>query len=205
MSALALVILAAGESSRLGEPKALVRLRDREPSTPLAWLLDASRSCATEPALVVTGADHAPIAAACPGGIEVLENARWREGRTGSVRLAARARPGRDLLLAPVDVPLVPAEVFRALAEEWSRRGRPERGWLAPWLRVGGGARHGHPVVIGRSLLGDLEGFSRDQPLSELRGRAAPLLGIEVASPAVLDDLDRPEDLLRLRAGLSGC
>ena len=41
-----------------------------------------------------------------------------------------------------------------------------------------------------------------DEPLSTLRRRARPLLAVEVPFPEVLDDLDTPEDLARLRARL---
>jgi CTP:molybdopterin cytidylyltransferase MocA len=203
MTAPALVILAAGASSRLGEPKALCRLRAAEPATPLGALLAAGAALGSDDPLVVTGADHAAIAAACPAGVETCRNPRWEEGRTGGVRLAARLRPGRDLCLAPVDVPLVSADVFRALAEAWEAAGAPARGWLAPWFGLEGTRRHGHPVLLGRELALELEELAPDAPLRLLRARAAPLLDVQVAEASVLDDLDRPEDLaaLRLRAG----
>jgi CTP:molybdopterin cytidylyltransferase MocA len=97
----------------------------------------------------------------------------------------------------------VPAEVFAALAAEWSRSGAPARGWLAPWVRLDGVRRFGHPVILGRELVRDLRGFPAARPLSELRDRARPLLALEVASVAILDDLDSPADLARLRKRLA--
>ena len=97
-------------------------------------------------------------------------------------------------------VPVMPAEVFAALAQEWQRRGRPARGWLAPFVLQDGLRRFGHPVVIGRGLALGLKEFPGDRPLSVLRERAEPLLSLPVASAAILDDLDSPEDLERLRA-----
>lgn len=204
----ALVILAAGASERLGRCKALVSLAGRHP---LERLLEAGAGCDQAPPLVVTGADDAAIRAAAPPGCELLFNPRWREGRTGGVRLARARRPERDLLLAPVDVPLVPAAVFTRLCEAWSEAGCPAQGWLAPAVRVsragGSGAgperAFGHPIVVGRALLGLLEGFEPSDPLRGLRARAAPLLAVDVSAPEILDDLDRPEDLERLqrRAG----
>ena len=107
-----LVLLAAGGSRRLGVCKALVDLGGR---TPLARLLAAGAACTGAPPLVVTGAHHDEIAAAAPPGVELVHNPRWAEGRTGGVALARVHRPGLDLVLAPVDVPLVPAAVFEAL------------------------------------------------------------------------------------------
>jgi molybdenum cofactor cytidylyltransferase len=195
----ALVVLAAGASARLGEPKALVRLRAGPGGRALELLLAAGARLGGGRPLVVTGRHHAEIAAAAPPGVELLENARWSAGRTGSVQCALARRPGRDLCLAPVDVPLVPGDVFAALAEEWARRGSPARGWLAPCRVAADGARaFGHPVVVGRALLADLKDFPPDRPLAELRGRAQPLLALVVESAAILDDLDEPADRARL-------
>jgi molybdenum cofactor cytidylyltransferase len=187
-----LVILAAGASERLGQCKALVDLGGR---TPLEHLTRAGAAC--DGGLVVTGADHEAIAPRVPAGLAVAHNREWRAGRTGSVAAAARHAPGRDLLVAPVDVPLVPADGVSALVQAWTEAGSPERGWLAPYARVGDRARHGHPVLLGRELLRELP--EADRPLSGLRRQASPLLSIPVASPRILDDLDTPEDLVRLR------
>jgi len=191
MSAPAIVILAGGASTRLGQCKALADLGG---TTALAELLRAGAT------LVVGGAHSAEIRAALPPGVEFVHNEHWQRGRLSSVRCAVRARPGLDLCLAPVDVPLVPAEVFEALARAWDRAGAPARGWLAPWVGIGGRRAHGHPVVLGRELLADVLAESRERPLKDFRTRADPLLETEVASVSILDDLDSPEDLARLRA-----
>jgi CTP:molybdopterin cytidylyltransferase MocA len=120
----------------------------------------------------------------------------------GSVCLAAAARPGRDLCLAPVDVPLVPGSVFAALRAEWQRLGAPPHGWLAPALETPEGLRHGHPVIVGRALVAGGKDFPPDEPLRVLRGRASPLRALACGEPAILDDLDTPADLTRLRGAV---
>jgi len=209
------VVLAAGASERLGTPKALVRLRDHAPGTPLELLITAARA-AFEDVLVVSGAEHDALVAAVAaakvgteaagsavGTIDVVRNPIWSAGRTGSVLAAHEARRGRDLCIAPVDVPLVSADVFRTLAAAWMESGTPANGWLAPHLGTGKDARYGHPVLLGRELLARLDRDRLDRPLWELRGLAAPLLGVRVEDAGILDDLDTQEDLesLRLRLG----
>jgi molybdenum cofactor cytidylyltransferase len=191
----ALVILAAGASRRLGEPKALA---DIGGMTVLDRLLDAG-ACLDGRPLVVAGAHWTAISAAAGERADCAHNSGWESGRTGSVMLAARERAGRDLCIAPVDVPLVPRSVFEELADAWERAGRPPHGWLAP--RCSG--RFGHPVVIGRELLATWKDVPPDRPLRELRELAGPLLACETASSAVLDDLDTPSDLASLRARAS--
>jgi molybdenum cofactor cytidylyltransferase len=191
-----LVLLGAGLSRRLGEPKALVDLAG---STPLARLWRAARAHCDGQALVVVGASTmgARLEANLPPAARVILNPDPDRGRTGSVQLAARAAPGRDLLLAPLDVPLVPSRVFAHLARAWAEAGAPERGWLAPRTADG---RHGHPILVGRALAEDLSLLAPDEALSTLRTRAAPLWAIEVDSPRIHDDLDSPADLALLRA-----
>jgi molybdenum cofactor cytidylyltransferase len=210
----ALVILAAGESRRLGACKALVDLGGR---TVLARLLAAGACADGAPPLVVTGAHHVAIARAAPPGVEVLENPRWSAGRTGGLALAAAARPDLDLVIAPVDVPLVPAEVFALLVARWAKHGAPARGWLAPCVpgrsASGPGPRFGHPVLAGRGLLLELVRGGKDFPapaagappgsLRALRARAEPLLAAPTGCMRILDDLDTAADLEHLRALLS--
>lgn len=202
------MIPAAGASTRLGEPKALVDLGGQ---SPLARLVAAGAVFDDGPALVVTGADDASVRAALPPGAEALWHADWALGRTGGLAAARRARPGRDLCIAPVDCPLVPAEVFVALLGAWRAAGAPARGWLAPRYAPAGGAgsqaragRHGHPVVLGRVLAEVLEGLPPDTPLRALRAAADPLLALPSPRAEVLDDLDDPSDLARLRGRLGG-
>jgi CTP:molybdopterin cytidylyltransferase MocA len=200
----ALVGLAAGASTRLGEPKALAELAARPGGTALELLLAAGAALGDPLPLVVTGQDHDAIAARLPRAAELVRKYAWSSGRTSSVQLACALRPGRDLCLAPVDVPLVPAAVFAALAAEWRARGAPSRGWLAPCLERDGAKRFGHPVLAGRALLAELKDFPPASPLTRLRTAADPLWTLPVASAAILDDLDTPADLARLRARAAG-
>jgi len=191
----ALVILAAGASRRLGQPKALAMIGGH---SVLDRLLDAGAGLAG-PSLVIAGADWGPISAAVSDRADCVRHADWANGRTGGVQLAASLRPARDLCLAPVDVPLVPRSVFDELVAAWEQAGRPAHGWLAP--RCNG--RFGHPVVIGRELIALWKDVPPGRPLRELRALASPLLAAETAVAAILDDLDTPEDLAALRARAS--
>lgn len=198
----ALVILAAGASTRLGECKALVPIT---PKNPLELLCAAGAGFDESPPLVVTGADHERIAARAPRGVEIVHNSDWAAGRAGGLALAATRRRGRDLVVAPVDVPLVPASVFEALCAAWIDERSPALGWLAPAFRdraekKSTSPRFGHPIVIGRDLLARLQSAPADRSLRDLRAAARPLWSIEVHCKEVLDDLDTAADLARMRA-----
>jgi|LakMenEpi03Aug12_release.lakeMendotaPanAssembly.Ray.scaffolds.fasta_scaffold11256_2 molybdenum cofactor cytidylyltransferase len=184
------IVLAAGASLRLGQPKAIVDLGGG--LRPLDSLLAVGAASLKERAVVFGAHTHA-----LPAGVRAIDHPDWASGRTGSVQAAVRGYPGRDLLLAPVDVPLIPSSVVRALLEIWQAALRPERGWLAPRHRAS--ARYGHPVLLGRALASEILSSPPDRALSEHRARAEPLLACVTDSCAVLEDLDTPEDLERLR------
>lgn len=199
------VILAAGASRRLGEPKALADLGGQ---SVLRRLVEALRGL-PRPPLVITGHHHAEThahAARWAPDAEVVFNPDWEEGRTSGVALAAARRRGHDLLVCPVDVPLVNAGLIEALAEEWQRQGSPARGWLAPSVVIDPHKerRFGHPIIMGAQLASEAKGQATDAPLRALRDRAAPLLAMATSDPAILDDLDTPEDLRSLRERLQG-
>ncbi len=191
-----LVVLAAGASSRLGQPKALVSLPG---GTPLDRILGAWPHKGL-PAVVVTGSHHAEISKAMLRDHpqqQIIHNPRWAQGRTGSLQEAIGQLPGQDILMAPVDCPRPPRRVFEALLDRWSAAGAPAMGWCAPFLFDAdtGKKCYGHPILIGRGLLAKALQMGPDNPLRTLRRGAQPLLSTQVQDPQILEDLDTPEDL----------
>ena len=188
-------MLAAGASSRLGEPKALAEIGGR---IVVDRLLEASSEVGAGRAIVVTGAHHEEILAHVEDRAVVVRCERWAQGRLASFCAGVTATEGADILLAPVDVPMVRAETFALLEGAWRSESSPPRGWLAPWWRADR-RRFGHPIVIGRDLARAAQALGPGEPLKTLRARAEPLLEIETSDATILDDLDTPSDLARLR------
>ena len=193
-----LIVLAAGASQRLQTPKALLEFGG---TTAVELLLAAGRCMDGDAPLVVAGAHALQIGARLPKHCELLVHEQWSLGRTSSIQAGLRARPGLDVCLAPVDAPLVCARTFLALVQSWEAAGAPENGWLGPyWLANEGAPReYGHPVILGRKLAAAFLKTGPEVALREFRQAAAVLLSTGVQDRAILDQLDRPQDLERMR------
>jgi CTP:molybdopterin cytidylyltransferase MocA len=192
-----LVILAAGASSRLGQPKVLAQIQDCG-KTVLDHLLDASKNWCSQTPLVVAGADHDPIQSACKTA-QVLNHLQWSQGRTGGLAAAVRARPNQDFLLWPADSPCFGTEDVGLLTQAFGAAQFPSMGWLAP--RCPDGA-FGHPVILGRELLALALALnlSPDTPLRDLRKHANPLWSVELSHSGARINLDTPAALREVRA-----
>jgi CTP:molybdopterin cytidylyltransferase MocA len=112
---IAAVVLAAGASTRLGEPKQLVML-GRE--TLLERAVRTARTAGCHPVLVVLGAAAQQIRERCElGDAVLLVNEAWEEGMASSIKVGVDGVGGADgVVLMTCDQPAVTAEHLRALA-----------------------------------------------------------------------------------------
>jgi molybdenum cofactor cytidylyltransferase len=122
------VILAAGESSRFGQPKQLVQFRGR---ALIDNVVDAAKKASCDPIIVVTGSDSAKIIAALKDNkvISTIENRRWRVGMGSSIRAGMRhlikiASETRAVILLVCDQPFVTASTVAGLIDSWSVTGK---------------------------------------------------------------------------------
>lgn len=106
------LLLAAGGSTRMGSPKALLRLPD---GTPLLLAHLRRYREAGLPVAVCLGAHTSDILAVLPPGVPIWINLRWqRTDMLATALPALRALPG-PVLLSPVDAPPPAPETIRAL------------------------------------------------------------------------------------------
>jgi molybdenum cofactor cytidylyltransferase len=189
------LILAAGASSRMGRPKALLPIGDDVFVTRVCrTLLEAG----IDDLVVVAGAEHEAIAEAVGlAGLpaRIVENPRRAEGQLSSVLagLAVADRPGVDAVLVHlVDAPLVRAGTVRAVLDAFIHT-------RAPVVRPSVDGRHGHPVVFGRRVFDDLR---RADPSTGakavVRAYAAEVCDVAVEDEGACQDVDTPEDFARL-------
>jgi nicotine blue oxidoreductase len=204
MPALAAVVLVAGRSRRLGRPKAWLRL-DGEALVVRVTRSSVAAGC--DPVIVVAGRDGEPDTAEPVRVSAILEQALPAAARAvvqvvpgepdgdtlASLRRGLEHLPaGAALLLWPVDCPFADAPLLARLIAVV--RSRPEAVARPRWRD-----RHGHPVALGALVMPEL---ARD-PLPEgartvvLRDPSR-LIDVDVDDRRICDDVDTPEDVVRL-------
>jgi nicotine blue oxidoreductase len=184
------ILLAAGEGSRLGRPKALVELGGQTLAERGVTLL---RDGGADPVLVVTGA--APVRV---HGARTVHNPDWRTGMGTSLAAGLRALDevgdgAGAAVIALADQPLVGPEAVRRLITAYHNG-----------ASVAVAAYHGqprNPVLIARehwpAVLALAIGDAGARPF--LRARPELVTLVECGDTGSPDDVDTPEDLARVR------
>lgn len=186
---LACVVLAAGGSRRLGQPKQLLRRKGRPL---LLHAIDAARAAAPgAPLIVVLGAHRSRlrllVRRAAPAAL-VVANPRWAEGLASSLNAALNRVPGDvdAVLVQLVDQPNVDADALRALLAAWRRR--PRTPAAARYDN-----RAGVPAVLPRAAWRAVRALHGDSGARALLRDAPALTLVDMPQAAV--DLDTPEDV----------
>ncbi len=186
---LACVLLAAGGSRRLGQPKQLLRRQGRPL---LLHAIDAARAAAPgTPLIVVLGAHRTRLRLvlrrAAPTAL-VVSNPRWTEGLASSLQAALERVPRgtRAILVQLVDQPCVDADALRRLLNAWRRR--PRIPAAAHYDN-----RAGVPAVLTRSAWRSVRALRGDSGARALLRDASALTLVEMPQAAV--DLDTPADV----------
>ena len=191
---LAAIILAAGDSTRMGRPKAL--LPDPEGRPFVARLVRTFGAAGIEQVIVVTGSLHAQIAGALaaddpPVAPQLVNNPQPALGQISSLWMgldAAIQSGAPGVLMTLVDIPLVQVSTVRQVIDAWVRH-------RAPIVRPAVGTRHGHPVLFDQSLFDAL----RHAPVTEgaravVHANADRIVDVPVDDEGCLMDVDTPAD-----------
>jgi len=185
---IAAIILAAGASQRMGQPKALLRFRG---ATFLETVLDASRAAGVDRRIVVVGPDGDKVLSGIDlAGAWAVRNPDPTTGPIGSLRLALLEvlnHPVEGVVAWHVDRPHVTVATIRALVE---RFGQGDAVIVVPEYH----GRRGHPVLFGRAVFQEL----LNAPVSEgaravVRADPSRVALVQVEDPAVVEDVDTPE------------
>ena len=187
------IILAAGRSRRMGQPKALLNLHGE------LCIARALRACAEGGAgapVVVLGHEAETIREALPPQVRSCVNPEFAStGPAASLQRGLELLPGESdaFLLYPVDFPLVTGLEVGALLARWEAV-RGQRRIVVP----SHGMRRGHPVLFHRSLVPEFRELDGNAPLHHvLRAHQDEVEHVIMDQPWVLENMDTPEDYQR--------
>jgi molybdenum cofactor cytidylyltransferase len=182
------LILAAGESSRMGQDKALLTYGGR---TFLETIVATLHEAGIERVAVVLGHHAEQIQGAVTlEGAEIVINRDYTHGQTSSLQAGLRALESPSLeaiVLCLVDHPLVSPDTVRRLIASFWQSGAPV---VIPTFRN----QRGHPVLIGRALFEELKKLSPDEGANTvIRKHRDVTKFVEVGDKGILIDVDNPD------------
>ncbi len=188
------VVLAAGPSERFrSEIPKQVQLFEGEAL--VGRISRRALVCRLAEVLVVVGYRADLVREALQGlDVQVVENPVFAEGQSTSVKagLAAIDPASAAAMFLPCDQPFVTTELIDQLIDAWAESGS---GIVVPVHQ----GRRGSPVVIDRSLFGELAQISGDQGGRQLFARhEAEIVELPLPTAEPLLDIDTLEDLERL-------
>jgi molybdenum cofactor cytidylyltransferase len=182
------LVLAAGAGRRFGSSKQLSPLAGRPL---LEYALRAMGRASIERFAVVLGASADEVVAGVDlHGAEPVVCSEWREGQAASLRAGVEALHGAGAVVVTLgDQPLITAAAIDRVAARHSERSDGARATYA--------GRPGHPVLLGKQLLGRVTGLEGDVGarglLAQAEMEAVPC--DDVGEPT---DVDTPEALAQI-------
>lgn len=186
----AAVVLAAGASQRMGQPKQLLPWgRDEQPV--LRHVVQTTLTAPVDEVIVVLGhaAERiAPVLEGLPARIVV--NPAWADGLSTSVRagLDAVGLAAEAVLFVLADQPRLTAENMAAIVARFRRT-------RAPIVVPQAGGRRGAPALFARALFDELRAVQGDRGGRDLIARHSDLIAtVELPDAALLADIDTPDD-----------
>jgi molybdenum cofactor cytidylyltransferase len=188
------ILLAAGESRRMGYPKPLL-LIDGET---FIEKISATMLAVVPRLVIVLGAHRDRVRAAIPRDtrIEIVENPNYSLGQLSSLKigLGAMQTDSDGAIVHLADHPAVRVESFRAIVDTYERTGKPI-------VIARNGGRRGHPVLFDRSLFAELQNAPEGEGARHVvNADASRVEYVDLDDPGINLDLDTPADLAR--AGL---
>ena len=182
----AILLLAAGPSRRLGTPKQMLPYKDRSLLRHITEIAVASKACQT---CVVLGAGarrlekeiaHLPV--------ESVYNPEWDEGLGSSIRSGVAAVPdvADAVLILLCDQPLVSAELLDELIGAYRSSGKAI-------VACEYGGNLGAPALFDRSLLPELAGLGGDRGAKQIIAAHAEEV-YRIAFPEGAVDVDTMND-----------
>lgn len=187
------ILLAAGESRRMGEFKQLLTVAGK---TFIEHCVDTLLASLADEIIVVTGHREADVRQKLETRqVRFAYNPDYKEGMSTSIKRGVEAVSDEcdAVMISLVDQPLIEVDIIDQLINVYSKA-RP----LIVVPRYNG--QNGHPIIMDMKLREEILSMDTSQGLKPVReAHAEDVIYIEAASESVLIDFDLPEDYLRIK------
>jgi molybdenum cofactor cytidylyltransferase len=198
---IASIILAAGASSRMGTPKALLDYRGETFLDRLIRVLGA----VTNPVIVVLGYHaseiRAQIRANASGRARFVINPDPARGQLSSLQTGLAALPanGEGFAFIPMDCPAVREDTVAHLSGAFIARDPATLFVIPRSVFPGTTGKRGHPVFAARSIAQELLALPADGKASDVVHRHVPRTHyVDLDDPGILTDIDDREGYRKL-------
>jgi len=181
------VILAAGESKRMGSPKMLLPFNG---STMIECVIANVTKSDADKIIVVLGAEkEVLIQLTGKWPIEYCYNENYKEGMLSSVQCGLKNLPPlcKASLVFQGDQPLIPSETINAVIKAYASS---EKGIVIPVYEK----KRGHPILIDMKYRNDIDNLSPGDGLRSLSYMfPADVLEVDTNESGILRDFDTYE------------
>jgi molybdenum cofactor cytidylyltransferase len=186
---IAAVVLSAGESSRMGRPKALLPIAGQ---TFIEKIVSALEHTSVGKIIVVLGHNAEEMKQRIKQlAVEILVNPEYRLGQLSSLQVAVRRLQSDEncdgVLVHLVDHPYVNPDLVNLMAQRFFESGKLI---VVPRHR----GQRGHPVILSRKLFGELLNAPMDEGAKAVvNAHRDETLEIDTDDEGVTIDIDTPE------------
>jgi molybdenum cofactor cytidylyltransferase len=193
MPQIAAVVLAAGNSSRMGSNKLVAELGGK----PLVRIVvDNVLRSRVDPVLVVTGKHAEEVERVVPrNAVTIVRNPYFNSGMSSSIRAGVRALPksADGALIVPGDMPAISSSLIDRMVAAFLT----EQSICAACYK----SVRGHPVLFARRYFPDLQALAGDTGAkSIIAANERCTFDIEATDDGPLIDIDTPEALVAFAA-----
>lgn len=192
MARISVILLAAGQSKRMGKVNKLFVEIDGKPmlECTLENIIAASPD---EIILVSSEVSMQQVAQFEKLGVEMVDNPLYKTGMTSSIQAGVRVAKGDAYMVCLGDQPYIRTETYRLLMEAWKQS--PEGSIIQPIHK----GRHGNPVIFSKSHRGSILAHHEPEGCKGIvQSNENLVVRVEVDDPGIHVDFDRPEDFTDL-------
>jgi molybdenum cofactor cytidylyltransferase len=184
------IVLAAGESKRMGSPKMILPFRG---ATIIEKVIENVISSDVNKTVIVLGSDKDEVLRTTDKlPVMYCYNGDYKNGMLSSVKCGFRYLP-QDFRAAMVflgDQPMIETSVINNVIKGYNESGK---GIVIPVYKK----KRGHPLLVDNKYREEIMNLNGQEGLRELAKRYADdLLEIETENPSILKDIDTEEEYI---------